>query len=68
MMTTLKQQVLLDVNLGPKMDMDWLITKGNPDSDIHHCPGMAAPNKAGRPKKAVRIKSPLEVGKKRKRG
>ena len=66
--TTLKRQFPLDVKLGPKMDMDWLKTKGIPDSDIRHCPGMAAPNKAGHPKKAARIKGPLEAGKKRKRG
>jgi hypothetical protein len=68
MTTTFKRQFPLDVNLGGKMDIDWLKSRGQPDPNLHHCPSMAAPQKKGRPKKNTRIKGALEGGKKRKRG
>ncbi len=51
MITTLKRQFLLDVEVGENMDIDWLKTKGEPDSNLHHCPAMGAPNKSDHPKK-----------------
>jgi hypothetical protein len=67
MTTTLKRQFPLDVAVGENMDIDWLKTRGEPDSNLCHSPAMAAPNKSGRPKKGGQIKSPLEGGRKRKR-
>ena len=52
----------------PSMDINWLKSRGQPDSNIRHCPSMAAPNKAGRPKKGKRINGPLEGGKCKKWG
>ena len=68
MTTTFKHQFPLDVNLGGKMDIDWLKSRGKPDPNLYHCPSMAAPQKKGRPKKNICIKGALEGGKKRKRG
>ncbi len=51
MTTTLKRQFSLDVEVGENMDIDWLKIKGEPDSNLRHCPAMAAPNKSGPPKK-----------------
>jgi hypothetical protein len=51
MTTTLKRQFPLDVADGENMDIDWLKTRGEPDSNLRHSPAMAAPNKSGRPKK-----------------
>jgi hypothetical protein len=51
MTTTLKHQFPLDVEVGENMDIDWLKTKGEPDSNLRHCPAMAASNKSGHPKK-----------------
>jgi hypothetical protein len=67
MRTTLKRQFPLDVEIGENMDIDWLKTKGEPDSNLHHCPAMAAPYKSGCPKKGGQSKGPLEGGRKRKR-
>jgi hypothetical protein len=67
MTPTLKRQFLLDVDVGENVDIDWLKTKGEPDSNLRHCSAMAAPNKSGHPKKGGRIKGPLEGGRKRKR-
>jgi hypothetical protein len=67
MTTTLKRQFLLDVEVGENMDIDWLKTRGEPDSNLRHSPAMAAPNKSGCPKKGGQIKGPLEEGRKRKR-
>ncbi len=67
MTTTVKRQFPLDVDVGENMDIDLLKTKGEQDSNLRHCPAMAAPNKSGRPKKGGRIKGPLEGGRKRKR-
>ncbi len=67
MMTTLKHQFPLDVTIGENMDIDWLKTRGEPDSNLHHSPANAAPNKSGCPKKGGQIKGPLEGGRKRKR-
>ncbi len=44
MMTTLKRQFSLDVAVGENMDIDWLKTRGKPDSNPCHSPTMAAPN------------------------
>ena len=68
MTTTLKRQFLLDVNLGEKMDIGWLKSRGQPDPSLYHFPSMTAPQKLGRPKKTTCIKGALEGGKKRKRG
>ncbi len=51
MTTTFKRQFPLDVNLGGKMDIDWLKSRGQPDPNLYHCPSLAAPQKKGRPKK-----------------
>jgi hypothetical protein len=66
-MTTPKHQFPLDVTVGENMDIDWLKTRGEPDSNLRHSPAMAAPNKSGCPKKGDQIKGPLEGGRKRKR-
>ncbi len=50
MMTTLKHQFPLDVTVGENsMDIDWLKTIGEPDSNLRHSPAIAAPNKSGCP-------------------
>ncbi len=67
MNSQLKLQFPLDVHVGASMDINWLKSRGQPDNNICHCPLMAAPNKAGRPKKGKRIKGPLEGGKRKKR-
>jgi hypothetical protein len=67
MRTTLKRQFPLDATVGENMDIDWLKTRGEPDSNLCHSPAMAAPNKLGCPKKGGQIKGPLEGGRKRKR-
>ena len=63
-----KQQFPLDVNLGGKIDIDWLKSRGQLDPNLYHCPSMATPQKSGRHSKNTRIKGALEGGKKRKRG
>jgi hypothetical protein len=55
------------VHLGASMDINWLKSRGQPDSNICHYPSMVALNKAGRPKKGKRIKGPLKGGKRKKR-
>ena len=68
MTTTFKRQFPLDLNLGGKMDIDWLKSRGQPDLNLYHCPSMAAPQKKGHPKKHTFIKGALEGWKKRKIG
>ena len=68
MTTFFKRQFPLDVNLGGKMDIDWLKSRGQSDPNLYRCPSLAAPQKKERPKKHTRIKGALEGGKKRKRG
>ena len=58
----------LEVHVGVSMDINWLKSRSQPDSKIHHFPSMAAPNKAGCFKKGKRIKGPLEGGKRKKQG
>ena len=68
MNSQLKLQFPLEVHVGASMDINWLKSRGQPDSNVRNCPSMAAPNKAGRPKKGKRIKGPLEGGKRKKLG
>jgi len=42
MTTTFKCQFPFDVNLGGKMDIDWLKSRGQPYPNLCHCPSMAA--------------------------
>jgi hypothetical protein len=63
----LKLQFPLEVHVGASMDINWLKSRGQPDQNICHCPSLAAPNKAGRPKKGKQIKGPLEGGNRKKR-
>ncbi len=60
MTTTLKHQFQLDVTVEESMDIDWLKTREETDSNLCHSPAMAAPNKLGCPKKGGHIKGHLE--------
>ena len=68
MTTTFKRQFPRDLNLGGKIDIDWLKSRGQPDPNLYHCPSLAAPQEKGSPKKHTHIKGALEGGKEKKRG
>ena len=61
-----RSQYPADINVTCAFDMEAL-RKTPEDRAMRYCPPYAAPRKTGRPKIDKRIKSPLEVNKKRKK-
>ena len=56
----------MNTSICADVDIRGLQAKYEPDHQLHYCPDMAAPCKAGRPKNQRCIKSPLEGNSRKK--